>query len=272
MKLSSPERTIELTQSSPYERHADGRPRVPDDILQRMQKVTTEEAYEGIGDFRNQFDGDWTILHPERTMVGRALTCRFVPKRPDLHDLVEAEGKANGNTGFHNSWVIDMLQPGDVLVVELFGKIELGTFIGDKLGTGIATRTGGTGLVVDGSIRDYQRVVKLNMNVFTRGLHPSGIGEVTLAEINGPVRIGQATVLPGDVVLGTPTGLMFIPPIHALQVVEKSEVVRRRDYFGKMRIREGIYPSGEMDSAFTEAMEADFEAWQSSVDMDSLDL
>ena len=110
------------------------------------------------------------------------------------------------------------------------------------------------------------------MNVFTRGLHPSGIGEVTLAEINGPVRIGQATVLPGDVVLGTPTGLMFIPPIHALQVVEKSEVVRRRDYFGKMRIREGIYPSGEMDSAFTEAMEADFEAWQSSVDMDSLDL
>ncbi len=272
MPISSRERTIELTRASPYERLADGRPRVPDDILKRMEKVTTEEAYEGIGDFRNQFDGDWTILHPERVLVGRALTCRFVPRRPDLHELVEAEGNTKGHTGFHNSWAIDMLQPGDVMVVELFGKIELGTFIGDKLGTGIATRTGGTGLVVDGSIRDYQRVVKLPMNVFTRGLHPSGIGEVTLVEINGPVRIGQATVLPGDVVLGTPTGLMFIPPVHAQQVVERSETVRRRDYFSKMRIREGVYTPGEMDSAFTEEMEADFQAWMASADLEALGL
>ncbi|MCK4591752.1 MAG: hypothetical protein KAT86_08365, partial [Candidatus Latescibacteria bacterium] len=132
--------------------------------------------------------------------------------------------------------------------------------------------TGGTGLVVDGSIKDYQRVYELPINVFTRGLHPSGIGEVTLTEINGPVRIGKATVLPGDVVLGTPTGVLFIPPQHARQVVETSETIRLRDYFGKMRIREGVYTPGEVDSGWSEVMEADFEGWKKSVDLESLGL
>ena len=272
MDIISRDRTVELTASSPFERCADGRPRVPDGIIQRMRKVTTDEAFGAIGQFRNQFDGDWINLHPERILVGRALTCRFVPQRPDLHELVEAEGKAQGWKGFHNSWVIDMLEPGDVLVVELFGKIANGTFIGDNLGTAIATRTGGTGLVVDGSIKDSQRVSELPMNVFTRGLHPSGIGEVTLTEINGPVRIGNATVLPGDVVLGTPMGLLFIPPQHAEQVVETSETLRLRDHFGKMRIREGVYTPGEVDSGWSEVMEEDFDGWKKLADLEALGL
>ena len=214
MELNCPERNAELTRDCDLPRDRFGRPLVPDDILERMKRVTTEEAWGVLmgHEFRLQYDGGWMNLHPERILVGRAVTCRYVPQRPDLHALVEEEGKEKERVGGQNSWVIDTLENNDVLVVELFGKIERGTFIGDNLGTAIATRTGGTGLVVDGSIRDAQRVAQLPMNVFCRDVHPTAIGDVTLAEINGPVRIGEATVMPGDVVLGTPSGIVFVPP------------------------------------------------------------
>ena len=57
--------------------------------------------------------------------------------------------------------------------------------------------------------------------------------------LNIPIRIGGTTVLPGDVVLGSPTGVLFIPPHLAQEVVESSEDVRVRDEFGKMRLAAG---------------------------------
>ena len=274
MELISREKIIELTSQSPYDRFEDGRPRVPDEILERMEKVTTEEAWGVVGGqgYNFQYDGGWMNLHPERILVGRAVTCRYVPHRPDLNDVVEEEGKQHGRIGGQNSWVIDTLVKGDVLVVELFGKIVRGTFIGDNLGTAVATRTGGTGIVIDGSIRDSQRVFTLPMNVFTRGTHPTGIGEVTMVEINGPVRIGEATVMPGDVVLGTPAGLVFVPPHLAQEVVESSENVRMRDYFGKLRISQGTYTPGEVDRKWSEEMDADYEEWKKTIKLEDLDV
>ena len=274
MELNSRDSIVDLTPDNPYPRDDFGRPAVADDILERMQKVTTEEAW-GVmmgHDFKLQFEGDWLNLHPERILVGRAVTCRYVPHRPDLHEVVEDEGKRNGRVGGQNSWVIDTLEKNDVLVVELFGKIAQGTFIGDNLGTAIAARTGGTGLVVDGSIRDMQRVAELPINVFCRGVHPTGIGEVTMVEMNGPVRIGKATVLPGDVVLGTPAGVIFVPPKLAAEVVEQSEETRMRDYFGKMRISEGVYTPGEVDRAWSDSMNEDYDRWKQSVKLEDLDL
>ena len=273
MELNHPERNAELTRDCDLPRDRFGRPLVPDDILERMKRVTTEEAWGVLmgHEFRLQYEGGWMNLHPERILVGRAVTCRYVPQRPDLHALVEEEGKEKERVGGQNSWVIDTLEENDVLVVELFGKIERGTFIGDNLGTAIATRTGGTGLVVDGSIRDAQRVAQLPMNVFCRDVHPTAIGDVTLAEINGPVRIGEATVMPGDVVLGTPSGIVFVPPKLAAEVVERSEETRMRDYFGKMRIREGVYTPGEVDRAWSEEMTADYDRWKQSVRVEDLE-
>jgi regulator of RNase E activity RraA len=68
--------------------------------------------------------------------------------------------------------------------------------------------------------------------------------------------------LPGDVVLGTPTGTIFIPPHLVQEVVERSEDIRVRDDFGKMRIAEGTYTSGEIDTVWSEAIEADFQEWK----------
>lgn len=265
MIFNSPERVRALTPQFAGERLADGRPRVSDDILQRMKLVTNDEAWgvvERGHNYHFQFEGAWYNIHPDRVLVGRAVTVRYVPLRPDFQEVVQAEGARDGRSGGQNTWIIDTLLPGDVLVVDLFGKIEDGTFIGDNLGTAIASRAG-TGLVVDGGIRDYERVRQLeNFNVFCRGVHPSAILDVTVAEVNGPVRIGGATVLPGDVVLGTREGVTFIPPHLAEQVVTRSEDVRQRDVFGKSRIADGIYTSGQIDvSDWAAEIEADFQRW-----------
>jgi 4-hydroxy-4-methyl-2-oxoglutarate aldolase len=263
--FNSPERVRALTPLFSGDRLEDGRPRVPDDILQRMKLVTNDEAWgvvERGHDYHFQFEGDWLNIHPDRVLVGRAVTARFVPLRRDFQEVVQAEGARDGRSGGQNTWIIDTLQPGDVLVVDVFGKIEDGTFIGDNLGTAIASRAG-TGLVVDGGIRDYERVLLLeNFNVFCRGVHPSAILNTTLAEVNGPVRIGNATVLPGDVILGAREGVSFIPPHLAEEVVKRSEDVRQRDVFGKSRIADGIYTSGQIDvSNWAEEIEADFKEW-----------
>jgi regulator of RNase E activity RraA len=265
MIFNTPERIAALTPGYPFERAADGRPRVPDDILERMRHVTNDEAWgvlEKTHGYHFQFEGGWYNLHPDRVLVGRAVTARMVPLRPDLHTAVEDRGRAEGRGGGQNTWVIDTLEENDVLVVDLFGKVEDGTFIGDNLGTTIHARAK-TGLVVDGGIRDLERVFQLpDFNVFCRGVHPSAIWEVTLVGVNEPVRIGNATVLPGDVVLGTREGVTFIPPHLAEEVVTRSEDVRQRDVFGKQRLAAGTYTSGQIDvSVWAAEIEADYARW-----------
>ncbi len=245
-------------------RFADGRPRVPDDIVKRMELVTTEEAWGVLRrhGYNFQFEGNWLNLHPEQTLVGRAVTCAFMPQRPDVQQVIQERGLAEGRVGGQNSWVIDTLVEDDVIVVDLFGKVKNGTFAGDNLGTSIFSKTK-RGMVIDGGIRDTQRIYEMEgFGVFVRGLDPSAIAEVTLMGINVPVRIGQATVLPGDVVLGTRTGLIFIPPQLAQEVVERSEDIRLRDTFGHQRLREGRYTPGEIDRKWSDEIEADFAEWR----------
>lgn len=266
MLLNRPEDIHALTGAWDGERFENARPRVPDDLLRRMWAVTTEEAWGVLRrhGYPHQFEGGWLNVHPDRVLVGRAVTAQFVPARPDLHAVVQAWGAERGSTGFHNSWVIDTLVEDDVIVVDLFGKVKDGTFAGDNLGTAIANRTR-AGMVVDGGIRDLQRLRDVpDCSIYCRGVDPTAIAEVTLAGLNGPARIGGATVLPGDIVLGTCTGVIFIPPHLAREVVEESERVRLQDQWGQMRLREGRYLPGEVDGNWTEAMHADFAEWRKS--------
>lgn len=254
---------VRWTRLNPFDRFPDGRPKVPDNILERMKLVTVEEAWGVMKQhgYKYQYEGNWLNIHPDRVLVGRAVTASFVPTRPDLHENVQEWGQERGSVGLHNAYVIDTLVANDVIVIDLFGKVKDGTFAGDNLGTAIANKTK-TGMVIDGGIRDLVRLKEIpDIAIFARGVDASAIADVTLNSLNAPIRIGQATVLPGDVVLGSVSGIVFIPSHLALEVVERSERIRMEDYWGQMRIREGKYTSGQVDGNWNDEMHADFAAW-----------
>src|ERR1700684_4538655 len=197
----SKEQLIKYTEKYQGERFPDGRPKVDDKLLNKLDGVSAEEVWSvlpGEG-YHNQYEGDFRILHPEKKLIGRAVTVQFMPARPDIKGPNEADAKAKGVINPGNQRVIDMLQDGDVLVADIFGKIEGGTLVGDNLATYIWAVTH-RGMVVDGGIRDLEGIFPIPMGAYYRGVHPTPISqEVMITGINVPVRIGNATVLPGDV-------------------------------------------------------------------------
>jgi regulator of RNase E activity RraA len=258
---------VQLTPEWTGKRFDDGRPRVSDDVLTRMERCTTEEAWAVIygKGYRSQFQGGWKTTHGDKILVGRAVTAVFVPERADLHKTLMDYGHTQeGRVGMMNSWVIETLVTDDVLVVDLFGKIEYGTFSGGNLSTAIATRTG-RGQVIYGGIRDLQQIMGIeNLQTFYLDCDPTGIREVTMIGMNVPCRIGNAVCMPGDVVLGTPAGVLFIPPQYAEEIVIHSERTRLRELFGLQRLREKVYTSAQMDTTWTADIEADFAAWRTT--------
>jgi regulator of RNase E activity RraA len=241
----------------------DGRPKVSDDILQRMKNVSLEEAWMVLKNagYHNQFEGDWKMIHPDVPIVGRALTAQYMPSRPDIQRKIDQQGQAEGRIGASNSWPIDMLQPGDVYVADSFGKIEDGTLIGDNLGNAIFAKSG-NGVVFNGSLRDLEGLSAIKgFNAFVKGWDPSAIQHMMLTSINAPIRIGRAICAPGDVVLAKRGGVIFIPAQLAEQVVVKAEAIMLRDRFGHQRLKEGKYTPGQIDRKWTPEIESDFGQW-----------
>ena len=259
--MFSKEQRLELTRQWKGERFPDGRPKVPDALVARLKTVSAEEAWSvlrGAG-FNLQFEGGWKVLNPGERLVGRVVTAVFMPLRPDLNDAINDAGKKEGRVGHgQNSWVIDTLLPGDVLVVDLFGKIKDGTFAGDNLSTSIFAKTG-TGLIVNGAVRDTTGISEIKgFRCYVRGTDPSAIADVTLMGINVPIRIGGVTVMPGDVVISDPEGLTFIPPQLAEKVADYSEITQLQDAWGHQMLREGKYTPGQIDQKWSKEMIEEF--------------
>ena len=265
------EELLFLTPEWTGERFPDGRPHVPDDILERMKLVTLEEAWAVLRgeNFNHQYDDGWMTINPDSVLVGRAVTATFIPGRPDIHRVIDKRGhEEDGRIKSQNSWPIDMLVPGDVYVVNQFGAHEDGPTIGDNLGNSIYAKSG-NGIVYDGALRDIDGLKEIgSFTSFFRSYHPShhlnnpdGRLNTTLIGINQPTRIGKATVMPGDVVLGRDGGVIFIPPHLAERVVTTSEIVRLRDMFGHQRLREQVYTPGQIDSRWLDEIERDFSQW-----------
>ncbi len=241
------EQMMQYTAKNPFERFPDGRPKVPDTLLAKLKTVVIEEGFglvRGKG-FPNQYEGNWKVLNPGAKLVGRAFTVQFMPSRADVSEAMDAAATAQGLGRLRNQTAIDMLQPGDVIVVDLFGKTEQGTFVGDKLAYYV-WKTTGTGLVVDGAIFYLSNIAKTGMPAYYRGTHPTSLGNVMLTGINVPVRVGNATVMPGDVVLGDGEALFFIPPHLVQDVVNAAESAHARDEWIKKQFDTGKYKSGEI--------------------------
>jgi 4-hydroxy-4-methyl-2-oxoglutarate aldolase len=249
LKLTKEEMTA-LTAQSPFERFPDGRPKVPDSLIERAKGMSAEEIFAvlpGRG-FRNQYEDGFQVLHPAKKMVGRAFTVQFMPARPDLDAVMNAKATAAGIPRLYNQAAIDMLQPGDVLVVDLFGKVDGGTIVGDNLFYYMLKSAKCAGLVVDGSVRDLEGISEMEMPAYFRKTHPSFLTNVTITGINVPVRIGNATVMPGDLVVGDPEGIYFIPPQLAEQTVDNADIVHIHDEWTRKMFETGKYKSTEIYS------------------------
>jgi len=261
--MFSNEQRIALTREWKGERFPDGRPKVPDSILEGLKDVDAEEAWgvlQGHG-YKFQFEGGWKEINPGGRMVGRVFTAVFMPSRPDVNAVINEQGMAEGRIGPQNSWPIDMLVPGDVLVVDLFGKIKDGTYAGDNLSTAIFAKSH-NGLVVDGAVRDVTGISEITgMHVFVRDFDPSALRDTTLMGINVPIRIGHVMVLPGDVAVSDPEGITFIPPALAQEVIDKAQMTHRVDEWGHQMLREGKYTPGQIDHKWTKPMIQEFNKW-----------
>ncbi len=262
---STPEYIKALTAEWKGERFPDGRPKVSDAILERLKNISIEEAWGVLRNkgFLNQFEGDWTIINPNEAMTGRVVTAQYMPLRPDLEKQVKEQGKAENRAqkGGTNSWPIDILTTGDVYVADAYGKIADGTLIGDNLGNSIYAKSQ-RGVVFYGSVRDQEGISEIKgFNGWIKGSDPSYIQQMMLTTINAPIRVGRATVLPGDVVLAKKYGVIFIPAYLVEDLVLTSEVTALRDEFGHLRLQEKKYLAGEIDSEWSEEIKKDFLNW-----------
>lgn len=262
---SSPEYIKALTPDWKGERFPDGRPKVPDSILERLKKISIEEAWGVLRNkgFQNQYENGWQILNPDEPMTGRVVTAQYMPLRPDLEKYVKAQGKTEGRAqqGGTNSWPIDALVEGDVYVADSYGKIIDGTLIGDNLGNSIYAKSK-RGVIFNGSVRDMEGLSEIKgFNAWVKGQDPSYIMQMSLVSINAPIRIGRAVVLPGDIVLAKNYGVIFIPAYLVEDLVITSEVTALRDEFGHLRLREGKYKPGQIDSQWSDEIKKDFMNW-----------
>lgn len=268
----SREELIAFTPEWKGERFPDGRPKVSDDIIQRMKPVTIEEAWAIISGqgYRYQIADGWgQIINPDSVLVGRAYTTTFMPGRPDVWKAIDSLGKKEGRLS-QNVWAVEQLQKGDVYVADQFGAKKNGPTIGDRVGTAIYTKTG-NGIVYDGALRDVEGLKEMGgftsyFSSYDPSYHNPGGGPnrdltTMIVGINRPTRIRTVTVMPGDVVLGKMGVVIFIPPHLAERVVKSSELVRLEDMFGQLRIREGKYTAGQIDARWADNIQKDFTQW-----------
>ena len=264
----SKDQMVEYTKSWTGERFPDGRPKVSDSELQRARDLSMEDITvpgngpRGGGGGYSQYTDGWMVLRPGTRMVGRAFTVQFMPARADLDAVATAKAKEKGVQSLNNQFAIDQLQPGDVLVVDLFGKKEGGTIIGDNLYYYIMKATRNGGVVIDGSIRDLEGIADMPMPAYVRSVHPSAIGGVTVSAVNVPIRIGNVTVMPGDVVVGDREGVSFIPPQALAKILDDADRTHIHDEWTRKKFDEGKYKSSDIYySPKDPALKAEFEAY-----------
>ena len=258
----SKEELIFLTSEWKGERFADGRPKLPDKVLERAKKIYIDDAWTVLKNegYLNQYEGGWRSVN-DITITGRAVTAVYLPSRPDVEKNVKDRGAKQGRTGNTNSWPIDILTKGDLYVADAFGKISGGGIMGATLANSIYAKSG-SGVVFDGAARDLQEIKNIKgFNAFVRDFHPSFTEEMVLMGLNTPIRMGNAIVLPGDLVIATIEGVLFVPAHMAEQVVSTAEFVIRKDQFGFEMVRTGKYTTGQIDSQWNDEIKTEFLKW-----------
>ena len=251
--LNGDEKTVDsvLYQSNTYHPVVDylnkGKVRATDEHLEALEKLPLETVWgilRGMG-YETFFPGMIPTL-PGKRLVGRAVTIRYLPRRPDLVEAVEALAEGGGWSSKYHTRAAEESRPGDVLVVDMGGKVEGGVFFGDISALG-AQMSGARGAILYGSTRDLDELKEMkDFPVFSMGFHPSAATQIGV-DWNVPIRVGDATVMPGDLVLATDEAAIFFPPEIADEVIAKAvkhrdeEIINASSSSKKYRFRD-VYP------------------------------
>ena len=239
------EQMIQYTSRNPFDRFPDGRPKVPDSILERVKGLSAEEVF-GIEHrgYPSQYTSHWKIVKPEKKLVGRAVTLLLMPLRPEVAEVDSTGLPSNAprDRQITHQTALNMLQSGDVIVVD--AHAISGGIIGDNLAYYIYKKS--AGFVIDGEIRDLDGIREFDMTGYYREAVPSFLTNCMVAGINIPVTIGAVTVMPGDVVFGDTEGVYFIPPQLAKEVVDRADETHIHDEWTKMKFDEGKYKSTDI--------------------------
>jgi 5-oxopent-3-ene-1,2,5-tricarboxylate decarboxylase/2-hydroxyhepta-2,4-diene-1,7-dioate isomerase len=185
-----------------------------------------------------------------RNFAGRAFTGRTVPTRADV-----AKTQAGG--GSLHRQAFETIEAGDVLVIDARG--EAGARVtGDILASRLKYR-GAAALVTDGAVGDLAALQTVGLPIYSRGLTPVTFGELhVMADLNVPVACAGVLIMPGDVLVGDPEGVIVVPQAVAAQVAEDGAETERRDTFSRGKVEAG-HPLAEA-YPLSAALRAEYEA------------
>lgn len=161
-------------------------------------------------------------------------------------------------------YAMDLVQEGDVLVIDAGGHTERAIF-GDLMVSYLLTKKL-AGIIVDGSIRDKADIVATGLPVYARGVTPNGPWKNGPGEVNTPVQIGGRVVCPGDIVVADEDGIIFVRPDEAEELLQKVQTVMTNEGKVMANIRE----HGTMDRPWVKeklaALHCEFhEKWERNV-------
>jgi RraA family protein len=194
-------------------------------------KLYSDFSSPNISDNMNRINGasaEIRPMHGREKLLGSAFTVRTRP---------------GDNLIVHKA--LDMLEPGDALVVDAGGDTTNAIF--GEIMTRIAVKRGATGIVVDGAIRDAATFAETGFPCFARGATHRGPYKDGPGEINVPITVGGAIVRPGDVVFGDADGVVVVPLEEAEELAEKVRKIIEKEVVMMREIDEGTIDRSWID-------------------------
>ncbi len=190
-----------------------------------------------------------------RAIAGPALTLQFMPKREDLYgegEYTDPERQLHRHALYHT-------RPGDIVVVDARGNPRSGVF-GEMMLTYFRGR-GGIGVVIDGCVRDWPNVQKIDLGFWLRGVTPNFHTQTDLMPfaVNGPIACGGTLVMPGDIVVADDDGAVVVPVALAEEVIAKASEHHEWEEFSRERLAAG----GDLRRYYplSDAARPEYEAW-----------
>lgn len=239
---------------------------VTDAQLQRLTELPIEALWGGLQGkhYQHSFVTGFRQTQPNAKLVGRALTMRYLPVRPDLMEAINTLAKEGDWDFQYNVRAGEDARPGDVIVVELGGMVNRATFMGDVTGLGMKMK-GVKGVIIDGGLRDLSEFMPwTDFPVYYTGSHASAMADQVGVEWNAPIRLGEMTVLPGDVIVADASGVLAFPPQLTADLIAAAETTVYTENFKREMMRSRKYRSRDIYPTLSPELEKAFEEWKKS--------